>query len=105
MIGITMAMITLPTPVPGMATTHSARMISGNDRNTSISRCTVMSMRPPTLPRAAPITRPAEAPTMAAETPTSSAVREPKMRRDRTARPKASVPSQCAALGGANIAP
>ena len=46
-IGVAMARMTLPAPVPRIATTASARMITGKAKNTSMTRCTTRSMRPP----------------------------------------------------------
>src|SRR5512144_696957 len=51
------------------------------------------------------MTAPRVAPTTAEPKPTRSAVREPWISRDSTSRPKASVPSQCAVLGAASMAP
>jgi len=41
--GVAMARMTLPAPVPSIATTARARMITGKAKNTSITRCTIRS--------------------------------------------------------------
>src|SRR5215831_9029705 len=76
-IGIAIAMITLTMPVPRIDTTARARMISGNARKMSITRCTNKSTLPAKYALATPITAPIVAPRNAHAKPTSIAVREP----------------------------
>src|SRR5262245_52623610 len=75
--GIAIATMTLPMPVPRMDTTARARMISGNARKMSITRWTSRSTLPAKYALATPITAPIVAPRNAQANPTSMAVREP----------------------------
>src|SRR5437764_7827365 len=62
-------------------------------------------MRPPKYALATPRIAPSVAPSTEAPKPTISAVRERKSSRESTSRPNESVPSQCASVGRASIAP
>ena len=76
-IGTVMARMRLGIVLPRIATSASARMISGNDRKMSITRCRKRSTRPPKYALATPSTDPSVAPRTEAPKPTRSAVREP----------------------------
>ena len=75
--GIAIAIMTLPIPVPRIETTARARMISGNARKMSMTRWMSRSTRPAKYALVTPITVPMVAPSRAQAKPTSMAVRDP----------------------------
>ena len=99
----TTAMMTLTIPVPRIPVRNIARMIVGKVRNVSHRRISTESTMPPhsaaTHPTAVLATR-----IIARMTETApSDVRAPNARRERTSRPRWSVPSQWSALGPSSL--
>ncbi|GBD28681.1 hypothetical protein HRbin31_00702 [bacterium HR31] len=98
-----MATTRFAVPLPRMATIAMARTMRGKDTRMSVIRWITKSTVPPKYADATPTRAPTVAPARDADSPTSNAVRAPKMRRLRMSRPKLSVPSQCRGLGGLNM--
>ena len=99
-----MAMIELTMPAPNTAVIMMADKMAGNANVKSASRMMVSSTHPRRAAASSPSATPRPMPMPTAITPTSSELRAPTSSSDATSRPKASVPSQCWALGGCSLA-
>src|SRR5207249_7249433 len=96
-----MAMIAFTRLGPRAPAIAIARISGGNARNTSVRRMSASSTRPPAYPATRPTAVPITPASATTTTPMTSEIRAPYRTRLRRSRPSWSVPSQCAAFGGA----
>ena len=94
------AMAVLRVPVPNTVMNTSAKITPGNAICASMMRMITSSTAPPTYPATAPSNSPTVSPMPTEDAPTKNAACEPFITRLKISRPKLSVPSRCAALGG-----
>jgi hypothetical protein len=104
MLKIPIAMIELTMPAPNTAVIMMADKMAGKANVKSASRMMASSTQPRRAEASSPRATPAPMPMPTAITPTSSELRAPASSSDATSRPKASVPSQCRAVGGCSLA-
>ncbi len=97
-----MAITALRMPAPRAAVITRARITVGNASIRSVARIIVSSATPPTNPAMAPTSVPSTAARTTAPMPTGIEMRAPYRMRLRMSRPRASVPSQWPAVGGAS---
>src|SRR6185312_5801284 len=100
--GMEIAKITFGSEGPRAAVITSASTRSASACMMSVTRWNTRSTQPERYPEASPIATPKIAPSVVEPIPTASEMRAPWMMRANMSRPKASVPNQCWALGGAS---
>src|ERR1700733_13780157 len=95
-----MAIVALVSPGPIDAATAIASSTAGSESVISTARMIMASTMPPRKPAIAPSALPTPAPASTTTTEIGSDCCAPNSVRVNTSRPRASVPSQCSALGG-----
>ncbi|SKY24267.1 Uncharacterised protein [Mycobacteroides abscessus subsp. abscessus] len=94
-----MAMVADVTPGPRIATIANASNITGNEKTTSITRISTVSVIPPANPDTMPMITPATNEIATAITATRILTAAARTTRENTSRPRSSVPNRCEKSG------